>query len=280
MPGAYTAYLSTQLAIGVVLGGGLLGLSRFLRAEHRDSRFPAASRMFETWWALLGAAWWAWAIDTLIAASGATGSVAALVDYALIATYFALILLAFASLFHFLLFLYAGSRRLAWIVWTLYGGIAFALTILLLVANPPTRFAVTGLYGETLWGEYSGFANVLRVLLLLPVTLAALGLFFVVPRIPEARQKYRVLMLAASLALYLLMPLAFGSNPGVEPATGSQWVREVLNKAGLLAAIIAAFVAYRPPAWVQRRLESPGGRSRPADDARETALLRRVRDLV
>lgn len=259
---ALTPYVAAQTVFGVVMGVVLLAVARMTLREYERSRFPTPARMFAMWWGCLGAAWLAWALDTLLVTSGARGAAAAVFDYALIVLYFALILMAFASLFYYLLFIYIGSARLAWTVWVIYGAATAALTALLLTASPPWNFEVSGLYAPRLFGEYTAWANALRVILLLPIMVAAVALFALVRKSPERRQRYRVLLIASSLTFYLVMPLFFGSNPGIEPTSAAAWAREAANKAGLLVAVSAVILAYRPPGWLSRRLgiAEEGGR--------------------
>lgn len=249
-----TGYVAAQTALGAAIAIALLVVARMTVRQTASSRFPTAARMFSLWWAGLGLAWLAWAADTLLVHLAEDGRGAALLDYGLIIAYFMLVIMAFASLFYYLLFLYVGSARLSWTVWTIYGVLTLLLLALLLVASPPTEFHLSGLYATTLFGEYSALADVLRAILLVPVIVAALALFWVSRRVADPLQRYRVLLVSSALAFYLLMPLFFGSNPGVEPETAAGWAREILNKAGLFAAVGAALMAYHPPAWVRRRI--------------------------
>jgi uncharacterized membrane protein len=251
---AFTPYLSTQIAFGVLIGVVLLLVSRMTLRRQAHSQFPTAGRMFAVWWGSLGVAWWVWAGDTLLVGSGASGSVAGLIDYMLVAAYFVFIFVAFASLFYYLLFLFVGSPRLSWAVWLLYGAIAVVLAGLLALADPAWDGHVTGLNGDAIFGAYTNVADVLGVVFIVPVIIAALSLFFVVRRAEDHAQRYRILLLSTSLAFYLLMPLFFDSNPGIQPDGTAAWVREILNKVGLLAAVAAVVLAYRPPAWVAKRI--------------------------
>lgn len=253
-----TSYLLAQVAFGLVIGLVLLGAGRMVLRRGRESRYLTAIRMFAAWWAGLGAAWLVWAADTLLVHSGASSAAAAATDYALVVLYFGVILLAFACLFYYLLFLYVGNERLSWAVWVVYGGLTLVLLGLLFVASPPSAYQVSGLYADTLFGPYTTFANSLRVILVLPVLVAALALSSLARRATDPAHRYRVRLISASLAFYLVMPLVFGSNPGVQPVDATGWTREVLNKVGLLVAIVAALLAYHPPAWVRRRYARPG----------------------
>lgn len=253
---ALTAYLTAQIAFGFTLAVALLLVARMTWRARRAGRFRPAARMFAAWWASLGGAWLVWALDTWIVAAAPASSAVAVLDFVLIAAYMALILVAFGSLFYYLLFLYAGDLRVARAAWVIYGMVAVALVGLLLVGRPPSD-AVTGLYADALFGPLTPIAQGLQVLLLLPVLLASLALFLMIRRAPDAPSRYRVLLISTSLAFYLVMPLLFGSNPGVEPTTAVEWTREVLNKAGLIVALAAAVLAYHPPRRLRRRWMEP-----------------------
>lgn len=269
-------YLGVQVTIGVILAGALAFVARLTVEQHRATQFPAPARMFALWWAALGAAWLTWALDTLLVSSGADGRGAALLDYGLIVLYFGFILMAFASLFYYLLFLYVGSKRLSATVWWTYGAVTVGLVALLVAASPPASFEVSGLYAD-LFGGYTTFANVLRLALLLPVILAALALLWVPRSLPTGPQRRRARYLSASLVFYLLMPLLFGSNPGVEPDTTMEWFREAMNKLGLLVAIVAAVLAYRAPTPAKASAARSAGVGK---EAARSALEARLRELI
>jgi hypothetical protein len=247
-------YLVAQIAFGFALGVLLFWLAAFLDRERGPSRFATASHMFTRWWRGLGAGWLLWAADTLLVHSVGPGRAWALLDYLLVMGYILVILMAFASLFYYLLFLYVGSERLAWVAWGLYGAITVGILVVMLLARPPTALdAATGLYAPALWGDYTSVVQLLQAALLVPVIVASVALFTLVARVSDPLRRYRVLLLSSSLTIYLVMPLLFGSNPGVEPTDAAQWAREILNKAGLLVAVGAAVLAYRPPQWVAKR---------------------------
>jgi len=253
-----TGYLIGQVIFAFVIALALAGVARLSRRQYEGSRFPTAARMFSIWWAGLGAAWVTWAIDTLVVhTANSPRGLSAGLDYVLVAIYFTLIIVSFGSLFYYLLFVYVGSARLSWTVWVIYGGLAIALALLLLTANPPGDYQVTGLYGS-LYGDYQQVAGILQAILLLPVIGAAVGLFFVARRASDPGQRYRVLLISSALTFYLILPLVFGSNPGVEPSDARGWIRELVNKIALLTAVAAMWLAYHPPAWVVRRFRLEG----------------------
>lgn len=252
------AYVAVQLALGVLLGLALFVVARLVGRGASGPRFVAARRMFALWWTGLGAAWLVWAADTVLFQQGLAGEPWAALDWLLVVVYFLLVIMAFGSLFYYLLVLYTDRPRLAWSVWAIYGAATVALLVLLTLANPPWDEHVEGLFATTLFGPYATLANALRALLLVPPILASLGLFALYRRLEPSLQRYRLLLVSTSLAFYLLMPLVFGSNPGVQPVDATGWTREVLNKVGLLVAIVAALLAYHPPAWVRRRYARPG----------------------
>jgi hypothetical protein len=210
-------------------------------------------KMFSLWWTALGTSCLVWVLDTILINEfpEATGFPAVL-DYVLILAYFVLILIAFASLFYYLLFLYFGSEKLSKLVWGIYGGVAVVLMIIFGLANNPATFHVTGLF-EKIYGPYQAVADLLQMVLLLPVIIASVALFTVYRRMSEPTQKYRILMLSTSLTFYLIMPLFFPSNPGVVPQTTAALVIEIMNKVGAFIAVTALYMTYYPPKWIRSK---------------------------
>lgn len=244
--------MAAQALFGLIFALALTAAGELVRRRRGGARFGRPVRMFVLWWWGLGAAWATWATDALLVqvARGA-GGVAAVIDFVLILAYFLIILMAFASLFYYLLFLYFGHEALASVVWGIYGVLALVVIGLFIAVNPVATFTVTGV-NEAVFGEYQALADGLRIGLLLPVVLASLALFFMTRRVADAGQRYRLLLLSISLFAYLLMPLLFPSNPGLAPTSTWEWTREALNKGGLVVAVTAVFLAYKPPAWTGR----------------------------
>lgn len=266
------AYLVLQAGIGLLLAAALAAGGILVERRRREERQDAATRWFVLWWLGLAAAWATWSLDALLAnASRGAGGAAAYADYALILLYFALILLSFGSLCAYLLYLYTGRRGVMPLAAAAYGILTLVVLGLFVLVNHPSTFVVTSIT-DALFGQYQSLADGLRIALLAPVVLLALALYLVYPRMREPVKRRRVLLVSTSLFLYLLMPLLFPSNPGVAPADGGSWAREIANKAGLGLALAALLVAYRPSA----RVEASARRGPEA----ESAFQRRVHQLV
>lgn len=240
------AYLVAQTFAAVVLAVALTSAALVVRRRRLQERQPRPARWFAAWWLLLGAAWATWAVDTwLVDAARGSGGALAAIDLALSSIYFLLILMAFASLFGYLLYLYTGREGIAWISLAVYGVLALALIGMLVLSHPAGTSVVTGIDAAR-FGPYQAAADAVRVALLLPAVLAALALVLVPRRIEDPVVRHRVLLVSASLFLYLLMPLLLPSNPGVRPADAAGWAREAANKLALVLSLLALFRAYRP----------------------------------
>lgn len=265
-------FIAAQIAAGLALAAALAVGAAIVHRRRLEERQPPAARLFSLWWSGLAAAWAVWAVDTWIVGTARGGhGAAAVADYLLILLYFLVILGAFGSLFAYLLFLYTGRGGVSLAAWIVYGALTLALVALYVLVNPIASHPVTGI-NDAVFGRYQTTADVLRVLLLLPVLAASLALFLVARKIDEPVARRRVFLLSFSLFLYLLMPLLFPSNPGIAPVDATGWVREVLNKATLLLAIVTLFLAYRPAA---RLVEEDVRRAQVM-----SAITQRARELI
>lgn len=159
------------------------------------------------------------------------------------------ICLALFGLLYYLIFLFSGNRR--WLrplagFYTLY----YALLVYYITASGPShvtvgRWSTTLAYRAPLTGP---FFTLIVVLLLLPQILGGLAYFTLYFHVPEATQRYRILLVSWSIILWFTSPLIAQAG-----GFGQQDAWQLTSRLIGLAAALTILMAYLPPRWVTSR---------------------------
>lgn len=242
---AVQLYGGAAFALGSAFMFAIVGRVVAQRRVSEEAR--TASALFAVWWYGLAG----------VTALGAVNSIAAAVGVRNLAFYVsgtmvALLVLCVIlfALLYYLLFLFIGRRGLLGPLamgYVLY----FAFLVWYVIQREPQGILVHR------WNIEIDYANdvtnpvtqLLVALLILPVIAGALAYFTLYFRTREKEQRYRIAMVSWSIIVW------FGSAyaASVSPLAQADWWQVVSRVIGLLAAS-ATLMAYKPPAWIQRRL--------------------------
>ncbi len=237
-----------------LMTGALYGyVARNIRNRRLSPEARAANLTFAVWWLALGAVDLAAGALNLATAFGFR-------DVAIFVTYvnvvLLLICLAFWGLTYYLTYLYTGSRRALWVLGAFYGGLGLAL-LYLIAWLQPTGFDETQ---ATLTLTYTHQAppfvgTLIGAALVIPVVLAALAygsLFF---RVRDRAHRFRIGVVAGSFLGWFgwsLLSTLLGLSTRYPGSTALLVVNQLIG----LGVPVAVIVAYRPPRWIRRRLDS------------------------
>jgi hypothetical protein len=243
--------LSTPLALDLVANliaaAIYAAVARMLAARPEEAHAVQARQAFAAWWYVLAG----------LSLLGAASDLVSMADawtlpllVALTQVVLLVILMAFAALLYYLLYLYTGwADSWKWI------GVAYLLFwgfLVYLVALFQPDGLEPGLINPQLHYVHdpkgSAAAAALGLLLLLPIIAGAIGYFTLYFRAKEPTQRYRIAVVSLSIVLWFSFSLV-GSIAGVSQSL--PWV--LLSRLVSLAAAACVYAAYRPPRWVQRR---------------------------
>lgn len=230
----------------------LVGAWTWRRPAHGEARL--ASRMFALWWLAVGGVVLLAGAHTLVGLLGVTDlrayvALAYLVDVPLA--------IALWALLYYLVFLYTGRRAAIWplsIAYLLFIPFAWSYT-----AAQGARVLVTTDWDIRAVGTATPPAwlnAAFGILLLAPVLVIVAAYGVLLARVHAPLQRYRLALTSAAFALWFT-PVLAGFLLGWQ---SQPWFAWLYQTPGLLAAgLIVA--AYRPPRFVQRRLDarSKGG---------------------
>lgn len=159
------------------------------------------------------------------------------------------ICLALWGLLYYLIYLFTGNRG-SLIPLAAFYVIYYAFLVYYITASSPSnvnvgRWSATLAYRAPLTGP---FFVLLIVLLLLPQILGGLAYFTLYFRVPEATQKYRILLVSWSIIIWFLSPLI----ALVGGLAQQDWWQLASRFIGLAAAL-TILIAYLPPRWLKQR---------------------------
>ncbi len=167
------------------------------------------------------------------------------------ATYINILVICVAlwGLLYYLIYLFTGNRRLLLPLAVFYI-IYYILLVYYITASTPEnvnvgRWNTTLAYRAPLTGP---FFVLIIVLLLLPQIIGGLAYFTLYFKVPEATQKYRILLVSWSIIVWFLSPL-FALAGGL--AQQDWW--QVASRFIGLAAALTILMAYLPPRWLKQR---------------------------
>lgn len=154
------------------------------------------------------------------------------------------------GLLYYLIFLLSGKSRLI-VPLTIFYIIYYTLLLYYIDSLNPTgitlgRWTTTLHYQHPLSGPL--FALVL-ILLVVPQVIGSIAYFTLFFRVRDSTQRYRVLLVSASIFIWFGSALA-GSAAGV--STLDWW--QVASRLIGFAAALTILVAYRPFRWIKKRL--------------------------
>jgi hypothetical protein len=233
-----------DLAAGAVFAYVGHRLARRHAGEH-----ARASLMFALWWqALAGTILITGARNTL-AGLGFTTPLAGALFGALNYVFVLLLCLGLWGLLYYLVVLFTGRRGVFWPLGVFYLAYFAVAAAVLLSLGPATvvagKWFAQVAYANTLRGP---LLAVLLLLLLLPQILAAVAYGTLALRLKDATRRYRVGVVSVALVVWLGLQLAapfLGLGRHEAWAAGGRFVG--------LAAALAVYWAYHPPAWVRQR---------------------------
>ncbi|MES2155064.1 MAG: hypothetical protein V4510_08010 [bacterium] len=253
--------LSIVLAVASAIVYIAVGVQVGRRPASPDAQL--AKRMFQAWWyGLAGLSLFTPFVAILAQLGLDKYDIMLVLIQALLVVIFA----AIAGLVYYLLYLYTGRN------WVLGAVVAYFLVMLvwleyILVAAHIASYGVPPDGGSKTFLDAAGqriksdpLQGILFGLLVaVPPLLSAVAFFLLFFRVDGREQKYRIAVVSASLVVWFASSLT-GTLTGLSsnPATQQSW--QLLNMVIALAAATAVYLAYKPPAWVRRRLAPDGGR--------------------
>lgn len=212
-----------------------------------DGDARTANLAFATWWGSLGLTALLFGVPRALAAFGLLRPE----DFVAVVYAGVLPLCAgLAGLLHYLLFVVTGERR--WLVPIAGGYMAyFAVGIGYIASLGPVGFATAPWSLSVVYANAAGgwpLWTLLTVLVTPP--LAALAPYLrLYARLESATQRYRLVLVSASIVTWFLS-IVVASEVGLEQLVAFH----PLSRVASLAAALAVYFAYAPPAFVQRRL--------------------------
>ncbi len=252
-----TLLVSAAFAVAAAALYGYVAWVIANRPVGADARLAAGA--FVAWWLML-------AVST---ATGAVQHVAAYLHIEDVLPYVVLgdlsliaICVALWGLLYYLLYLYTG-RRGVWLPLAVFYVAYYTLLNGLIRSGEPTGIIVdrwqvsieyaADLESNVLWGP-------VIALLILPQVVGSLAYFRLYFQLDDRTQKYRVAVVSWSIIIW------FGSaGLAVVADLGEQDWWQVLSRFIGLAAALAILSAYRPPAWLQKRLKVEPAPAREAE---------------
>jgi hypothetical protein len=215
------------------------------RRETESQEGRRALGFFMAWWVALGVNVAAGGVMYFAAAFGLT-DLAAQVTYAIAQRL--LLAVQLTGLMSYLLYLLTG-RALWKPIGAAYAAYLFFL-LYSLVAGHPNGVLVGAWRTELAYAAEGSravaFASFL--VLLVPPVAAALAYLRLYPRMEDASQRYRIALVGGGILLWWVVGVIAGQRANI-----ADDMFQLTNRFIGLAAAMAVLVAFRPPAWVQRR---------------------------
>lgn len=241
---APTLLLDSALQVATAIMYAYVGYVITRRPTTGDARL--ATNLFATWWVGL-------ALTTLGGVANRVLGYLHVTDVALYTTItyavFLALMISLWGLLYYLLYLFTGTRRWLWPVTAFYVAL-YVYTLYLIAVAKPIGVKVQA------WSVTMEYANqptgwtvvVFFIALLVPILLGAIGYARLYFRVEGRTPRYRIGMVSSTFVLW------FGSSLVVtilQTNTSPAW--QVMSRFIGLAAAVAIYFAYRPPAWVRAR---------------------------
>jgi hypothetical protein len=167
------------------------------------------------------------------------------------ATYLNLLIICIAllGLLYYLVYLFTGNRK-ALLPLAIFYLIYYILLVYYITASTPAdvsvgRWSTSLTYRAPLTGP---LFVLLIALLLLPQIIGGLAYFTLYFRVPQATQKFRILLVSWSIVIWFLSPLLALAG-GLSQQDWWQLTSRFIG----LAAALTILMAYLPPGWLKQR---------------------------
>ncbi|MHB8586903.1 MAG: hypothetical protein ACYDDF_13830 [Thermoplasmatota archaeon] len=235
--------MSAILAIGTGIGFATIG---WLTVRRTNVRAGSAWTMFGVFWFAATAIWVSQGVSSL---AGFFGITSLAFQEALDEVGGPAYCLAAASLLYYVLFILTGRSRLLGPILIYYvvvdAAIRYRVAEAHRLATIVGDWQVTFQYATPLQGlQYS----VLVALLAVPLVVAVVAYGVLALRAPDGGTRYRGLLVATGLLVWVMTEALAASSGIAETTTG-----EVVRRVVALASTGVILLAYRPPAFAQRR---------------------------
>ncbi|MCA1819938.1 MAG: hypothetical protein LC620_07830 [Halobacteriales archaeon] len=240
------------------------------RRSVADESRPA-NRAFQAWWYGLALITIATPLNLAMDYVGGSTDLTYKLHLAVLEFLLVGIVLAIGCLVYYLLYVYTGRSRVFWPVAVYHFLVLTWLMYLITWAHPTSYGPDCPSSGFCYEHDFTGTAaqTWLSLSIILPILLAAIAYFVLFFRVEARAQRYRIAVVAGALVLWFGLSLAaslvkgdFETTAGVvRHGSLSQWriwsyfVSPIVS----LCASLAILVAYRPPGFIRRVIESPGG---------------------
>ena len=229
---------------------------RIRRSGHASREAERARAMFATWW-------YAIALTALASAAGALAGAVGYVGVPFhVATLVVTLLLlsgALCGLVYYLAYLFLGRARLLAPLAAAYA-LFFVLSVYYVASGAPDgvdvqRWRVDLTYASP---PPDAYRAAIFAFIVLPQTLGALGYASLLARTRSPALRYRIALVSVGVGAWSVTTLLQGS--GVWP--DADLFQVGVRLAGL-AAVFLVLAAYRPPAFVRRRMEETASGAMP-----------------
>lgn len=159
------------------------------------------------------------------------------------------ICIALWGLLYYLIYLFTGNSRSRVPLAIFYIIYYFMLVYYITTSIPSnvsvSRWSTTLTYRSPLTGP---FFVIILIFLLLPQIIGGFAYFTLFFKVPEATQKYRILLVSWSIIVWFVSPLI-----AVAGGLGQQDSWQLMSRFIGLAAALTILMAYLPPRWLKLR---------------------------
>ncbi len=251
--------ISPAISIGLAILSGIVyaavGYQVGRRPASPDARL--AKRMFQAWWYGLAAL----SVFTPLVAIMTTLNLDSL-DTMLVLVQILLIVIfaAIAGLVYYLLYLYTGRQWILGVAAGYFLVMVVWLEYILVAAQiaswgvPPDGGAKTFLDAAGQRMQTDPVQGILFGLLVaVPPLLSAAAFFLLYFKVNTPEQKYRIAVVAAALVVWFGVSLV-GTLTGLSRNLATREAWQLTNSVVALCAAAAVYLAYKPPAWIRRKL--------------------------
>lgn len=244
--------LVIRSVVGLATGALYFAVGRLVLRRALPEAERLANRLFATWWFALGLLY---VTASPYNFAGAFGLRDLAFSIAYLDALLVLICVALWGLMGFLLYVYTGTNR--WLVPLagFYAALAFGFLWLIAWMDPSgfknetgTDLAFTKQLGE------SG-SIVLGLLFSVPIFAGAVAYASLAFRVRDPSPRYRIGMVAGAFMVQFGWSIVSASLGLARKYPDAVWLL-VIQQAIAIAVPICVILAYRPPAWIRRRLEA------------------------
>lgn len=263
-------YLPFSIALAIASGivYGAVGYQVGKRPTSPDDHL--AMRMFQAWWfGLAGLSVFTPVVAIMrVFDLDSFGVMMALIQILLIVVFAAI-----AGLVYYLLYLYTGKKWVLGAVIVYFAIMIVWLEYILLAANiagwgvpihcgpeEARTLCPDGTQSNFLTADGEAIETdplqslIFGLLVAVPPLLSAVAFFLLYFKTNMLEQKYRIAMISAALVLWFGSSLV-GTVTGISSDESTQRAWQLANGTVALCASIAVYIAYKPPAWIRRRLD-------------------------